>query len=208
MTGCATGRDGPPRGRRGLGGPRRGRRGVRRVLPRLPRGLPRLAPRVVAVALGALLLAAAVEGQERDAPEREAPRSGQRAERGQARALVDRFGARVAEALGLDRSERERLVAELHRSRRERTALAQRRREVVQELGRAVRTGGADPERVASLLEELLELRVRQARIEVEEDRRLSEFLTPLQRARLFHLKRRLAERALDARREGAGRRP
>ncbi len=113
-------------------------------------------------------------------------------------ALVERFAARVGEALGLERAQRERLAAELQRSRRERAELAQRRRELMPQLARLVRTGAPDQGRVGRLFEELLELRVRQARIDVEEDRRLSGFLTPLQRARLFHLKRRLAERALD----------
>lgn len=113
-------------------------------------------------------------------------------------ALVERFAARVGEALGLERAQRERLAAELQRSRRERAELAQRRRELMPQLARLVTTGAPDQGRVGRLFEELLELRVRQARIDVEEDRRLSGFLTPLQRARLFHLKQRLAERALD----------
>lgn len=157
------------------------------------------------VVLGSLLLAGPALGQERQqrqTPPRAAPRTDQRTPDMPA-ALVDRFGARVAEALGLDRSQRERLIAELQRSRRERAALAQRRRELLRSLTQLVQSESPDQARVESLFQEFLELRVRQAEIDVAEDRRLAAFLTPLQRARLFHLKQRLAERALDVERRG-----
>lgn len=152
-----------------------------------------------AIVLGALFLAGPAAGQERQ-QRQTPPRAAERTDQGATNtpaALVDRFGARVAEALRLDRGQRERLIAELQRSRRERAALAQRRGEVTRELSRLVRAGDADPARVESLFRELLDLRVRQARVDVEEDGRLAAFLTPLQRARLFHLRQRLAERAL-----------
>jgi Spy/CpxP family protein refolding chaperone len=171
---------------------------------------PRLATGAWLV-LAALLPVAPAEAQqrqERRSPEREAPPAERQVPGTRAEALVDRSGERVAEALGLDRSQRSRLIAELQRSRREREALAERRRRAMQGLAGLVRSDRPDEARVASLLEELLELRVRQAEVDREEDRRLSEFLTPLQRARLLHLKQRLAERALDARLGGGRRRP
>lgn len=165
----------------------------------------REAPRRLASAAGlalALLLAAdaaqAQEGQQGRTQRQDDPAAERRGMQAPGEALVERFAARVGEALGLDRAQRERLAAELQRSRRERAELAQRRRELMRQLARLVTTGTPDQGRVERLFDELLELRVRQARIDVDEDRRLSEFLSPLQRARLFHLKQRLAERALD----------
>lgn len=160
--------------------------------------------------LGLLLVAGVAEAQERQEQrrggQREAPAGERPGARAPGEALVERFGARVGQALGLERAERERLVAELQRSRRERAALAQRRRELLRELSGLVAANAPDQQRVERLFRELLELRVHQAEVDLEEDRRLAEFLTPLQRARLFHLKQRLAERALD--RGGTDRRP
>lgn len=161
----------------------------------------RIAVVAIAIVLGSPLLADPAAGQERQ-QRRTPPGAEERADQGATNtpaALVDRFGARVAEALRLDRGQRERLIAELQRSRRERASLAQRRGEVTRELSRLVRAGDADPARIESLFRELLDLRVRHARVDVDEDRRLAAFLTPLQRARLFHLRQRLAERALRA---------
>lgn len=175
---------------------------------------PHRGPRAGAGGAGVLALlllagpAVAQERERRPAPGTDAPPAERQEPDTPAEDLVDRFAARVSDALGLDRAEGRRLVEELQRSRRERVFLAQRRRQVMAELAPLVRSGGPDQARVASLLQEMLELRVRRARVDVEEDRRLAEFLTPLQRARLFHLKQRLAERALDARGPGAARRP
>lgn len=168
-------------------------------------GLP---PRAVAAAALAgaclLLMPLPVAGQERE--RRRPPDRGGQAGPDPAARLVDRFGERVADALGLGPEQTERLKTELQESRRERARLAERGRTLRRELAGLVGGGSPDQERVADLLEELLQLRVRAARVEVEEQRRLAAFLTPLERARLYHLKQRLARRALEGR--GAGGRP
>lgn len=172
--------------------PRRGDRSPRRGGWRAAAGL----------GLALLLVAGGADAQQRQEQRREGQREAPAAERPEARApgeaLVERFAARVGQALGLERAERERLVTELQRSRRERAALAQRRRELLRELSGMIAADAPGQGRVERLFRELLELRVRQAEVDLEEDRRLADFLTPLQRARLFHLKQRLAERALD----------
>ena len=58
----------------------------------------------------------------------------------------------------------------------------------------------ADETRVGQLLDELLALEGQVAMIPVDEQRRLSAFLSPLQRARYLYLRQRLVRQALDRR--------
>lgn len=166
----------------------------------------------LAVALLAwLVVAPSAQAQEREGrrpPARTPPPAQERAFQEPAERLVDRFAERAGQALGLDRRETERLRAVLQDSRRERVSLRARLREVRMELAELVRSGAADPSRVDHLLDDLLRLRVRMAEVEMDENRRLAEFLSPLERARLFHLKQRLAQRALELRRRDGERPP
>ncbi|MFQ5680057.1 MAG: hypothetical protein ACE5HP_11440 [Gemmatimonadota bacterium] len=146
--------------------------------------------------------------EQRRPPQRDLTPQRQRAFDTPAGQLVDRFGDRAAQALHLSRSQTEQLKAVLQASRRERVALEGRQRQIGRELAELVRTGAADQGRVGQLFDELLRLRVQLAEVDVAENRRLSEFLSPLDRARLFHLKQRLAQRALEARVRRQGQRP
>lgn len=139
---------------------------------------------------------------------RDQTRAQQRAFDQPARQLVDRFGDRAGQALHLNARQTGRMKTVLQQSRRERGNLQAHQREIRQELASMVRTGSPDRERVGQLLDELLRVRVRLAEVDVAENRRLGEFMNPIQRARLFNLKQRLAERALEARRQGQGQRP
>ncbi|MDX1577871.1 MAG: hypothetical protein R3266_05275 [Gemmatimonadota bacterium] len=134
------------------------------------------------------------ERQTRTAPGGEAERGDQR--RGQN--LVDRFARRVGEALHLDRPTTARLVGELQRTRAERALINAEARTARLELAQLVQANPADEKRIEALLDELLDLELRRARVAADEQRRLAEFLTPLQRARVLWLQERLARQALQ----------
>jgi hypothetical protein len=110
--------------------------------------------------------------------------------------LTDRFSDRVAQALHLDESRAERLRSMLQRSREERQALAARRRSLFGDLAEVARGDKVDQERVAQLLDEVLRTQVQEAEINVDEQRRLSEFMAPLERARLLWLRQRFLQQA------------
>jgi hypothetical protein len=153
-----------------------------------------------AVAGGAFLLLVAPPGHAQSREQRRAPATveGERAARPaeQAARIVERFGTRAAEALGLEPERARRLQEVLRLSLAERADLARRRRDARRELAGLVRRGSPDSGRVDALLDELLRLRVEEAEVDRTEQRRLSAFLTPLERARFYHLKLRLARRA------------
>lgn len=110
--------------------------------------------------------------------------------------LTDRFANRVAEALHLDEERARRLRAELQRSREMRSDVAARRRSLVRELGELVRRDRVDQERVARLLDDVLRLQVAEAEINLDEQRRLSDFMVPQERARFLYLRQRLLQQA------------
>ncbi len=55
-----------------------------------------------------------------------------------------------------------------------------------------------DEARLGQLLDAIVELEVRAVQVTVDEQRRLAEFLTPLQRARVMWLQQRLARQAAE----------
>ncbi|MEJ2312886.1 MAG: hypothetical protein P8Y11_10865 [Gemmatimonadales bacterium] len=110
--------------------------------------------------------------------------------------LTDRFSDRVAQALHLDESRAEQLRLALQRSRELRQALAAQRRSLFRELAEVARGDGADQERVAQLLDDVLRTQVQEAEINVDEQRRLSEFMAPLERARFLWLRQRFLQQA------------
>lgn len=122
---------------------------------------------------------------------------GQEARQGaNAAELTDRFSDRVAQALHLDEDRAERLRSALQRSREKRQDLAVRRRALLAELAAVARADRVDQERVAQLLDEVLRTQVQEAEINVDEQRRLSEFMAPLERARLLWLRQRFLQQA------------
>lgn len=156
------------------------------------------------IALG-LVWSQAIEAQQRQdrqrrvaAPGRDAPAVNP----AQAGILMERFTQRIAQALHLDDGQARRLRSELQTSRRERARIATRMRELRLELNQLIQGGSADESRVGELLDELVDLEGRAAMIVVDEQRRLSMFLSPLQRARYLYLRQRLVRQALD--RQGA----
>ena len=155
---------------------------------------------LLAVLLGIALIApGALEAQQRQqrvTPGRETPAPNQ----AQAEILMERFAQRVAQALRLDGGQTRRLQRELQTSRRARARITTRSRELRRDLNQLIQQTPADEARVGQLLDELVGLEGRAAMIAVDEQRRLSAFLSPLQRARFLYLRQRLVRQALDRR--------
>lgn len=163
-----------------------------------------------ALALALALVASVPEGaeaQERGVQQRESRVTGQ-AERDaadvrQGRLLLDRFARRVGQALHLEPETTRRLLTELQRSRAERARIGGEARALRAELGRVIQEAPVDQGLVADLLDRLFELETARVEVAADEQRRLAEFLTPLQRARVLWLQQRLARQALQ--RDGDG---
>jgi hypothetical protein len=140
----------------------------------------------------------AQQRQQRVTPGRDAPAVNP----AQAEILMERFAQRVAEALRLDGGQARRLQRELQTSRRERARITTHTREVRRELNQLIQQAPGDETQIGRLLDELVDLQGQAAMIAVDEQRRLSAFLSPLQRARYLYLRQRLVRRAID--RQGA----
>lgn len=116
----------------------------------------------------------------------------------QAEILLDRFAERAGQALRLNRNHVQRLRRELQASRQQRNAIRLESRQIRQELGQLVQQDAVDEARLGELLDAIVELEVRAVQVTVDEQRRLAEFLTPLQRARVMWLQQRLARQAAE----------
>lgn len=161
---------------------------------------------VAALAVAGLLgTVAGAQAQAGSARQRVAPRSTavQPPDERQREALIDRFARRAGQALGLSAEGTQRLRAELQTTRLERARITARVRTIRQELARLVREPAGDEARIAELLDEAMALEVRAAQVLVDEQHRLSEFLTPVQRARVLWLRQRMARAAPDRTRPG-----
>jgi uncharacterized membrane protein len=149
---------------------------------------------VLAVALAAG--SADANAQARSSQQRTAPQGDARAQR-PGQVLLDRFAQRVGRALRLDAEQTRRLLSELRESREQRGRIAAQARAVRQELQRLIRESSTDEDRIERLLDEAAGLEVTAAQVAVDEQRRLAEFLTPLQRARFVWVRQRLMQEAL-----------
>ena len=149
---------------------------------------------------GVLGTAVDARAQARGAQQRVAPRATdvEPADERQGEALIDRFARRAGQALGLSGEQTRRLRAELQTTRLERGRITARVRTIRQELAWLVREPAGDEARIAELLDEAMALEVRAAQALVDEQRRLAEFLTPVQRARVLWLRQRMAQAAID----------
>lgn len=166
----------------------------------------RIGGRIAATAmLGLLLLPLAADAQaarrgvqQRNLPTRAERQSDARRDAAGGQLLLDRFARRVGQALHLDEERTERLLRELQRSRSERGRINARVAAIRGELGRLIQEAPVDEDRLSTLMDELFELEVARAQVAADEQRRLSTFLTPLQRARVIWLQQRLARQALQ----------
>jgi hypothetical protein len=106
--------------------------------------------------------------------------------------LTDEQMTKLAETSRPFDAERRRLAAE---EREERLAL---RREIL-----AGRNG--DQQRIAASLDRVLEMQRRRAQLQIDEQRAIGAFMTPLQRAKYAALQEQLRRRAENLRRQRAG---
>ncbi len=158
-------------------------------------------------AMAAIPLAGSLDGQVRGAQQRQrttqqrtTPRGTPQTDRSdrQGALLLDRVAQRVGRALHLDDDQIRRLQRELQVSRMERARINAQARAVRQELAHLIQESDTDETRIEALLNEALELEVAAARVAIDEQRRLAEFMTPIQRARALWLRQRLAREALQ----------
>jgi Spy/CpxP family protein refolding chaperone len=160
--------------------------------------------RNLGIIVAVLAVAAPLDAQQpRGRQQRARPPSA--AQSRQAEQLLDRFSRRAAEALQLNDEAARGLTQTMQRFRGERETLRVRRQALRQELAQVVGRAPEDEGRVAELLDELLELEVRRAELDVREQQELSEFLSPIQRARLIYLRQRLAQQAMERQRMRGG---
>jgi hypothetical protein len=111
-----------------------------------------------------------------------------------------RFAERVKAELGLSDEQSARLKSVAMEHGRRRKELRHRERDLREALEHQIGDGAtANPDSVARMTRELLELRVRYAESWREEMNQLS-FLTPVQRARLLVLRERLLQRVHEMR--------
>lgn len=157
---------------------------------------------VAGLALAGLALGGpGLEGQTRGTQERQQRVTPGQTDRDPGRPgelLLDRFAQRVGQALHLSADQTRRLRSELQQSRIERERIGAEARVIRQELARLIRESSTDQSRIGELLDQAMALEVRAAEVAVDEQRRLSEFLTPVQRARILWLRQRMAQQARD----------
>lgn len=158
----------------------------------------------VGLALGlGVVTSASAEAQarrgvsQRQTPIRENNATDQRRQR-QRQLVLDRFARRVGEALHLDDADTRRLMRELQASRAQRGRLLAQAQAIRRELAHLIEEEPADEERIGALMDEVLQLDVERAEVAIDEQRRLSEFLRPLERARLIWFQQQAARQALQ----------
>ena len=122
--------------------------------------------------------------------------------------LENRFVERVSEALDLDAAQADQLRGTLRSSREERVDVQRRRAALRRELGRSITQADPDQARIQQLLDQRSALERRQAQIGQEEEARLGEFMTPVQKARFMYLRQRMAQALRDRARQANQQRP
>jgi uncharacterized membrane protein YccC len=111
------------------------------------------------------------------------------------RQVISRLVDRAAQELELDAGGRVRLERVLRTSVEQRRAIAEEAARLRQELARALRDPATPEREFERLLNELAELRAREARLWREEQDSLAGVLTPRQRARFMLISARVNER-------------
>lgn len=116
-----------------------------------------------------------------------------------------RFAARVRQELGLTLEQTEQLrkvTSEFGARRRE---LSDEEQQLRRELASEIRSGEADQELVARLTDRLMKLRIVHAENDYAEMQAMTDFLTPVQRARFLAMRGRLVREIQERRAEQDG---
>ena len=126
--------------------------------------------------------------------------------------VVQRFMANYRHQAGLTEEQFGQVQTVLRRSMEARRGLQERERNLLRGLESQMRPGmAANPDSVAGLLDDLLQVQADRVELNRREQARFAEFLTPVQRAQLVLAVTRLEAQIDDLmrqRREGMGRRP
>jgi len=121
----------------------------------------------------------------------------------------ERLARVVRNQLNLDDAQMERLRQVNTRMERQRTQLLREERQVRMSLRREVlASDSADQAKVSQLLSDALRIQRRRLDLVEEEQRALSEFMTPVQRAKYFAIQDELRRRLEDIRQQRQQRRP
>ena len=158
-----------------------------------------------ALALGLPMLSADLAAQQARS---QAPRAGELAPRRQqleAR-LNQRLWRITKNRIGLSDDQMTKLAQGSRPFEAQRRELARQERAERMALRREVLAGaGADQQRIATSLDRVLELQRRRAQLQIDEQRALAAFMTPLQRAKYAALQEQLRRRAENLRRQRRG---
>ena len=122
--------------------------------------------------------------------------------------LENRFIERVSDALDLNEEQARQLRQTLHTSREERVDVLRRRAALRRELDRSIAQTAPDQARIQQLLDQRSALERRQAQIGQDEEARLGDFMTPVQKARFMYLRQRMAQALRDRARQANQQRP
>ena len=122
--------------------------------------------------------------------------------------LEQRFIQRVSEALELTEEQTTRLRETLRMSRAERADVLRSRVALRRELNRAIAEANPDDAAIQRLLDQRSALDRRQAQVGQDEERRLGEFMSPVQKARFMYLRQRMAQALRDRVRQVDRQRP
>jgi integrin beta 8 len=114
--------------------------------------------------------------------------------------LRERTGDLVRRRLQLTDDQMTKLQSTNRQFEQQRMSLIGKEREVRQELRRQLTSGTADQNRVASLLDQAMQLERQRLDVQQSEQRELAKFLTPVQRAKLFGLQNEMRRRAQELR--------
>lgn len=120
--------------------------------------------------------------------------------------LRERTGELVQRRLQLTPDQMTRLQAANRQFEQQRTELVMKEREVRRELRQQLVSGSADQDRVAALLDQAILMERQRIDLTQSEQRELSKFLTPVQRAKLFGLQNEIRRRAQQMRMRQMGR--
>ena len=161
---------------------------------------------LLALAFATSLLAVELPAQ--TVPPRRAPLAGQgTARRQQLEARLRQGLWRVTKnRVGLTDEQMTRLAQASRPFDVERRQLAVQEREARLTLRREITAGpSADQQRIATSLDRMLDLQRRRAQLQIDEQRALGAFMTPLQRAKYAALQEQLRRRAENLRRQRMG---
>lgn len=114
--------------------------------------------------------------------------------------LRERTGELIRRRLQLNDDQMTKLQSTNKQFEQQRMSLIGKEREVRQELRRQLTSGTADQNRVATLLDQAMQLERQRMDVMQSEQRELAKFLTPVQRAKLFGLQAEMRRRAQELR--------